>query len=193
MKITSAQFLKGAHNASQYPVHKAAEFAFFGKSNTGKSSLINMVTGRNGLVKTGSRPGLTQAVNFFMVNESFCLVDLPGIGYSQLPGEVRKGLLPMIREYCVSRENLRAIFYLLDLRREVGADELETLAQLRNRGVPVVIVGTKEDKLGRNDLHKTIHKWAQIFQMPPEELCITSAEKRVGKERLLACISKFLH
>lgn len=192
MKITSARFLTGAVTPAQYPAHAFAEFAFFGKSNTGKSSLINMLTGRHGLVKTGSRPGMTQQVNFFLINESFCLTDLPGVGYSQLPGSVRKVLLPMIREYCISRDNLRAIFYLLDLRREVGQDELDTYAELGARGVPVVIVGTKEDKLGRNDLQKTIQKWTQTFKLPPEQLFITSSSKKVGRDKLLTHIASLI-
>ena len=192
MKITSARFLTGAVTPAQYPDHPVPEFAFFGKSNTGKSSLINMLTGRHGLVKTGAKPGMTQQVNFFLINEAFCLTDLPGVGYSYLPGAVRRALLPMISQYCVSRENLRAIFYLLDLRREIGDEELDTIAQLGARGVPVLLVGTKEDKLGRNDLIKTVRRWSEFFGLSEENLFITSSSKKVGRDKLLSRIASLV-
>lgn len=192
MKIVSARFLTGAVGAGQYPGHALPEFAFFGKSNCGKSSLINMLVQRHSLVKTGSRPGMTQQINFFVINESFCLTDLPGTGYSRLPGELRKALQPMVLEYCKYRDNLKAIFYLLDLRREPGEEELATLALLQSRGVPVRIVGTKMDKLGSNELRKNIQTMADCFGLPPEELLLTSASKKMGRLPIVRYIEELL-
>lgn len=192
MNIISAEFITGAVRPDQYPPHRLPEFAFYGKSNTGKSSLINFITGRHNLVKTSATPGLTKQINFFLVNQSFCLTDLPGVGYSKLPGAVRKALLPMIETYCRSRDNLKGIFYLLDLRREVGSAELETYAALGQGRIPVTIVGTKADKLGSNQLHKTVHAWAKAFGIPPEELLVTSVLDKTGRDRLLRHLSAML-
>jgi len=192
VKIVSAEFVTGAVNASQYPSLGVPEFAFYGKSNTGKSSIINMIVNRQGLVKTGAKPGMTQQINFFLINEKFCLADLPGIGYSVLPGAVRKSLGPMVAEYCTGRDSLRTIFYLLDLRRKVGGDELETLRLLGERGTKVAIVGTKADKLGSNQLRETVKKWNQLFEPAPGGIFITSSLNRTGRDALLSYISSEL-
>ena len=182
MKIISAEFVAGAVRADQYPQLSVPEFAFYGKSNTGKSSLINFLTGRHHLVKTSSTPGLTKQINFFLINDAFCLTDLPGVGYSKLPGSIRKALGPMIEEYCLTRESLRGIFYLLDLRRDVGEAELETWRELGQR------VGTKADKLGANELFRTTKKWQKHFGLAPEALFVTSVLDRTGRDKLLAHI-----
>lgn len=204
MKISSARFVKSATTASQYPNLGVPEFAFYGKSNAGKSSLINYLTGKSGLVKTSSRPGVTQQINFFLINEKiagddktaqnrpFGLVDLPGYGYAKVSKSVKAGFAPMLAEYCTTRPNLKTVFLLLDLRREPGEDEAEILDMLAENEIPTAIVGTKADKLSGNELYKNVRVIAKILEIEPEDIFVTSAEKKKGGEALLRLISESL-
>ncbi len=191
IKIVSAEFMKGAANASQYPATKGAEFAFFGRSNAGKSSLINMLLNRKSLVKTGSRPGMTRIINFFAVNGGeFTLVDLPGYGFAQRSAEENRAFDRMLAEYASSRTQLRTIFFLMDMRREPGDVEKESIEYFERLNVEVVIVGTKADKLSKNDIYNATRKWAAMFNRAPELIAVTSASKNTGRDQLLKMIAE---
>jgi GTP-binding protein len=191
IKIVSAEFMKGAANASQYPATKGAEFAFFGRSNAGKSSLINMLLNRKSLVKTGSRPGMTRIINFFAVNGGeFTFVDLPGYGFAQRSAEENRAFDRMLAEYASSRTQLRTIFFLMDMRREPGDVEKESIEYFERLNVEVVIVGTKADKLSKNDIYNATRKWAAMFNRAPELIAVTSASKNTGRDQLLKMIAE---
>ncbi|MFW5770211.1 MAG: ribosome biogenesis GTP-binding protein YihA/YsxC, partial [Spirochaetota bacterium] len=125
MKINKAEFIKSAVKPEQYPQLPYPEFAFAGRSNVGKSSLINMVTGNSRLVKVGSKPGVTKTINFFSINDTICMADLPGYGYAKVPMELKKQFYPMIKLYFSNRDRLKLVFLLIDIRRVPGDFEKE--------------------------------------------------------------------
>lgn len=148
--IQSALFMKSAVKASQYPDHDIPEIAFAGRSNVGKSSLINTLLNRKKLVKTSSTPGRTQTLNFFLVNQTICFVDLPGYGYAKVPKSLKKRWGPMISSYVGYRANLRGVVLILDIRRKPTPDDLQLFQTLIEHAVPTLIVATKIDKLTRS-------------------------------------------
>jgi GTP-binding protein len=193
VRIVSAEFMKGAANVAQYPATGCAEFAFFGRSNAGKSSLINMLVNRKSLVKTGARPGMTRIINFFSVNKGeFTLADLPGYGFAQRSAEENRAFDRMLAEYASSRTTLRTIFFLMDLRREQGDVEKESIEYFERLNVEVVVVGTKADKLGKNDIYNATRKWATMFNRTPDMIIATSASKNTGRDQLLKLITERL-
>jgi len=192
VKITDARFVQSARKPAQYPKTSLPEFAFYGKSNTGKSSLINALVNRKALVKTGARPGLTTEINWFEVNQSFYLVDLPGMGYARLPGSQRVSLEPMIAEYCAGRPQLRGVFYLMDLRRIPGDEELAQVEWFQSLEKPVALVGTKADKLSKNELFITLNRWSEFFGVDKDNLFATSAETKLGRDALLSVLQSMV-
>ena len=142
-------FVKSAFKPEQYPPADRPEVAFAGRSNVGKSSLINVLVQRRNLARTGSTPGRTQSINFFSLDDRLHLVDLPGYGFARVPREVRQAWKPMVEAYLRDREDLRAVVVILDIRREPSEGDLALLQWLRAYGVPAVIVLTKADKLSR--------------------------------------------
>lgn len=192
MKILQAEFLRGATRVSEYPQTKVPEFAFFGRSNTGKSSLINMLVNRKGLVKTGSRPGMTRMINFFLVNQEFCLVDLPGYGYAQRSAKENEAFDRMLAEYASSRPQLKTLFFLMDMRRKPGEVEKNSVEYFENLGIEVVIVGTKADKLGTNDAKNAARLLCSFFNRTAALIPITSSLKKNGRDTLLAMIAERL-
>lgn len=188
MKITSAKFVKSAANPTQYPDLRVPEFAFYGRSNTGKSSLINMLVNKKGLVKTGSRPGMTQLINFFLVNDAFCLTDLPGYGYAEVPDSVKKGFQTMLEDYCTQRETLKTVFFLMDLRRDPSDVDAAMLEVIQSREVPIALVGTKADKLSKNQVNQAVFRWAKAFDLDPQDVFVTSSLKTQGRNELLSLI-----
>src|SRR5512142_71420 len=134
--IKSTEFIKSATKPANYPVASLPEIAFAGRSNVGKSSLINVLVNRKNLVRTSSTPGRTQLINFFTVNGEFTLVDLPGYGFAKVPLSVKKGWGPMVETYLSTRENLRGVVLILDIRRVPGAEERQMLDWLRAYGIP---------------------------------------------------------
>ncbi len=147
--ITSAEFICSALKPDQYPAHDAPEIAFAGRSNVGKSSLINTLVNRSKLVRTSSTPGRTQMLNFFLVNGHYCFVDLPGYGYAKVPLSVKKSWGPMMETYLKERKNLKGVILILDARRTPSVEDKEMLALLGKFHVPVMPVITKIDKLSR--------------------------------------------
>ena len=188
IRIIKADFIKGATAPDSYPQTGLPEFAFFGRSNAGKSSLINMIVNRKSLVKTGSRPGMTRIINFFRVNDDFILADLPGYGYAQRSSDENQAFDRMLGEYAKTRKELRSIFFLMDLRREPGQVEKETIEYFERLDIEVLIVATKADKLGRNEIAKTVTAWAALFNRAPELITVTSAEKNTGRDVILKLI-----
>jgi GTP-binding protein len=191
MIIKNAVFLKSCTNANQFPSYDFPEFAFFGRSNVGKSSLLNMILGKKGLVKTGSRPGVTRTVNFFIVNDNKSFADLPGFGYAKLPIDIKRKLLPMIKEYIGKRNNLVLAFLLIDIRRIPGDYESDIMKLLGLKKVPVAVILTKCDKVSRNQRQKNISEIQKSLGIERNALFPTSAETGEGKKELLNLINEF--
>ena len=147
MKVTSAEFVKSATRPSEFPPGNLPEIVFAGKSNVGKSSLINILVNRKNLAKTSSQPGRTQTINFFRVNEKISFVDLPGYGYAKVPIRIREKWKPMVESYLQTREGIRLVILILDARRGASAQDLDLLDWLEYHRISCLIVLTKADKL----------------------------------------------
>jgi len=186
--VPEALFLKSARQASQYPLTTVPEVAFFGRSNSGKSSLINALVKKKGLVKTGSKPGMTQLVNFFTYGDDLILTDLPGYGYARAPGEVREGFPLMTREYFERREPLKLVCLLLDIRRIPSDLDIETANLLAKLEIPTALVLTKIDKVSGNERMNQKHKIAQELGLEVDDLFLTSASKGTGLPELWSMI-----
>lgn len=185
MKISSAEFLLSAMSAKQYPRQPLPEVAFAGRSNVGKSSLINTLLLRRGLAKTSSTPGKTQAINFFEINHRFILVDLPGYGYAKVPRQVQLGWKSMIETYLRERERLRAVVQLIDIRHPPTEQDQQLRQWLLHAAVEVITVVTKADKLKRSQRSSHIQEVRQGLLMPTEEqLMLFSAHNREGRHQL---------
>ena len=182
MKIISAEFVKSATRPANYPESPLPEVAFAGRSNVGKSSLINVLVKRKNLVRTSSTPGRTQLINFFAINGRFSLVDLPGYGFAKVPLEVKKQWGPMIRTYMEVRENLRGVVLILDIRRVPGAEDIQMLDWLEEFGVPTILVVTKIDKLPRGQRERHLKQIVDTCGLDKEAFCLFSAQTREGLE-----------
>lgn len=177
----------------QCPAPTLPEYAFIGRSNVGKSSLINMLTEQKGLAKTSAQPGKTQLINHFLINDSWYLVDLPGYGYAKVSKVAREDWRRMINYYFQKRENLACVFVLIDSRHEPLKQDLDFINYLGNLGVPFVLVFTKADKQSSVKTDSTIAAYKRKLRETWDELpqiFITSSEKRVGREELLNFIEE---
>ena len=154
MDVHQAVFIKSAVKPKDFPPPELPEVAFVGRSNVGKSSLINVLAGRKALVRTSSTPGRTQLINFFDINGILTLVDLPGYGYAKAPPDVRKQWGPMIETYLAKRENLKTVVLILDIRRIPSGGDLDMLGWLERYNIPPIIVLTKCDKLSKTERAK---------------------------------------
>ena len=195
MKISKALFVGSSTRISQKPSRKLPEFAFIGRSNVGKSSLINMLTGNGSLAKTSSTPGKTQLVNHFLINENWYLVDLPGYGYAKMSIDRRKKLTSMIRDYLSNSEELILLFVLIDSRHDIGKIDLDFINELGESQIPFTIIFTKCDKIGPNILKAQVEKDKQILSETWEDLpdmLTSSAENSLGKEEILDYIDGIL-
>jgi GTP-binding protein len=191
MQITNAQFISSVARLDQCPNPDKAEFAFIGRSNVGKSSLINMLAGKKGLAKTSQKPGKTQTINHFLINDNHYWVDLPGYGYASVSKDLRAGFGKMIDRYVTKRENLDCLFVLLDSRLDPQKIDIDFLLWAGQHGVPVSLIFTKSDKLSGNELSKAMRiyekKLLQIWEEIPVSF-ITSAETGRGKQEILSFI-----
>lgn len=195
MEIKKAEFTISSSKLSQCPKENKAEVAFIGRSNVGKSSLINMLTGRKALAKTSATPGKTLLINHFNINDSWYLVDLPGYGFAKRSKKTQEELTKMISTYLLYREQLINVFLLIDIRHAPQKIDLEFMEWLGVNGVPFSIVFTKADKLGSGRakmnvsdyLNKLLDTWEEL---PPH--FVTSSETQTGKEELLDYIEKIL-
>lgn len=192
MHITAAEFITSAVEPSQYPPGDLPEIAFAGRSNVGKSSLINTLVNRKKLVKTSSTPGRTQLINFFKINQAMYFVDLPGFGYAKVPAAVRKKWGPMVERYIGARSNLLGLVVLMDIRREPGAGENDLINWLEHYRIPYLPVITKCDKLSKN---KQIGRRAAIAKklgMDAGDLILFSAKTRLGVPDLWEAIKELM-
>lgn len=183
MEINSAYFFRSSQHYSQLPLADKPEFAFVGRSNVGKSSLINKVVNQKGLAKTSSTPGKTQLINHFIINKSWYLVDLPGFGYARVSKKSRAAFQGMIMDYVTKRTNLVTVFVLVDSRHEPQKLDTDFMEYLGLSQVPFVIVFTKTDKLGKNALAANVERYkAKLLEtweeLPPSFL--TSSETGEG-------------
>ena len=195
MRITKAEFSGSSTRVGGKPARKAPEFAFIGRSNVGKSSLINMLTGNNKLAKTSQTPGKTQLVNHFIINDNWYLVDLPGYGYAKLPDKDRARLRHIIWDYINNSQELVMLMVLIDCRHDLQEVDLRFIRELGEKGIPFGIIFTKADKLGPEALNAQILKDKGRLLEEWEELppCfISSSAKGVGKEEILDYIGSIL-
>lgn len=195
MVVKKAEFVKSSGSLKDCPASILPEFAFIGRSNVGKSSLINMLAGKKGMAKTSARPGKTQTINHFKINDKWMMVDLPGYGYAGVSKTLRAGWSKMIEEYLKKREKLACLFVLIDSRLSPQAIDLDFLRWVGKHGIPFVIVLTKTDKPKRNELTKNINQLENTLLKDWEELpevFLTSAESKKGKAELLAFIENVI-
>lgn len=193
MEIKQAKFVTSNTSVDKCPKPDRPEYAFIGRSNVGKSSLINMLVNSKSLAKTSSRPGKTQLINHFIINDSWYLVDLPGYGYAQAPKSERKKWELFIRQYILKRLNLYCLFVLIDIRHEPQLVDLEFIEWLGINGVPFAIVFTKSDKLKPEEIELNVQKYKETLlekwnELP--EIFITSADSFSGKSELLGYINQ---
>ena len=192
MIITSAEFVKSAVKPSHYPSTDLPEIAFTGRSNVGKSSLINTLVNRKHLVKTSSTPGRTQLINFFIINKTISFVDLPGFGYARVPDSVKKSWGPMIETYLSTRNTLKGVVLIMDIRRIPGMHELNFIEWLHYYNIPSILILTKSDKLSKikqKNQHLSIAKALRVNQ---EELILFSAKSRMGKDNVWDAIERLI-
>ncbi|MDX1765147.1 MAG: ribosome biogenesis GTP-binding protein YihA/YsxC [bacterium] len=193
MKIRSAVFVGSATQKKDYPSPRGPEVAFVGRSNVGKSSLLNSLLNRKRLVKTSSTPGRTQTLNFFAINESFFFVDLPGYGYAKVPRAVRQQFGPMVEKYLEDNRYLACVVHILDIRRRPTPEDAQMRAYLRYHEIPVLTVATKSDKLSRNKCLGQLREIRKVLDIPGEEAlplfsAVTSQGKKEVWSRLLDAI-----
>lgn len=193
MVIKSAEFVISNSRVEKCPTTGLPEYAFIGRSNVGKSSLINMLTARKGLAMTSQKPGKTQLINHFIINDAWYLVDLPGYGYARLGKDSRDSLRRMIEDYVLERKELVLLFVLLDCRHDPQKIDLEFIQWLGEEGVPFALIFTKADKLSKGRLAANVEAYKAKLHEEWEELppiFVTSSEERMGRDELLGYIEE---
>lgn len=193
MKIISAEYLISAVGPKQYPEDGFAEIAFIGRSNVGKSSLINALLNRKALARTSAKPGKTQCINFFNINKEFFFVDLPGYGYAKVSKESRATWGKMIEAYLKERDKLELIVLLVDLRHSPSQDDVYMYNWIKHFERPVVVVATKADKISRGQRAKHVKEVKEKLQLHPGDKIITfSSETKDGKEELWQYLQEYI-
>ena len=190
MKITSAEFVKSATHPSHYPGYAWPEVAFAGKSNVGKSSLINALVQRKRLALTSSTPGRTRSLNFFLINKGLSFVDLPGYGFARVSREERKSWVLMVERYLKERKTLGLVVLILDIRRHVSADDLSLIEWLRFYGRDFIIVLTKADKVSKSEAKVRLAGILKDTEMPLEGVVLFSALTGEGRREIWKAISQ---
>ena len=193
MNVAHAEFVVSNTKVSLCPKSQLPEYAFIGRSNVGKSSLINMLCNRKKLAKTSSRPGKTQLINHFLINKKWHLVDLPGYGYARASKTQKKTFQKFIVDYFNKRKELVSAFLLIDVRHEPQPVDLDFLRWLGEHFIPFAIVFTKADKIKEKEIEKKVSDYLEVLKEDWEELpqyFITSSENRLGRETLLSYIQE---
>lgn len=194
MKIKSADFVISNTDYELCPKEALPEYAFIGRSNVGKSSLINAIVDRKNLAKTSGKPGKTQLINHFKINNNWFLVDLPGYGYATISKTKRHEFKKMINNYLLNRKNLICLFVLLDIRHNAQKIDIEFMQQMGEEGIPFVMVFTKSDKISQTQIIKNINKYKEemlkYWESLPE-IFITSSKKQIGTNDILNFIEKY--
>jgi GTP-binding protein len=189
--IKQARFLTSNTDIKKCPPADRPEYAFIGRSNVGKSSLINMLVGQNGLAKVSVKPGKTQLINHFIIDETWYLVDLPGYGYAKVSMSVKEKFQKLISNYILHRENLYCLFVLIDIRIEPQKIDVEFISWLGENQIPFAIIFTKADKLGKVAGSKNVEAYKQELKKLWEELppiLVSSSEDGTGKDEIIAFI-----
>jgi GTP-binding protein len=184
MKIIKAEFIKSASGASGFPGSPLPQVAFAGRSNVGKSSLINCLVERKGLAKTSSVPGKTRVINFFVVNDAIIFVDLPGYGYAKVSKEERERWRPLVESYFTTSTTIRAAVIIVDIRRGPEQEELNLASWLSVQSIPVLFVATKSDREKRSAVSNRLKDIAAILGVPQDEIVLFSAKTRAGRDIL---------
>lgn len=195
MEIKSAEFISSATNLKKCPKPNYPEFAFIGRSNVGKSSLINTLTGKKGIAKTSSTPGKTQLINHFLINKQWYLVDLPGYGYAKVSKVQREKWNKMMKGYVEQRENLQCIFILVDGRIPFQQSDHDMITWMGANRIPFVIVITKADKVSQRKLMQNIKEMKEVLKTewnPLPDIIITSSQTQQGKNQLLQFIESYI-
>jgi GTP-binding protein len=195
MKVTSAKFVKSAFEQSHWPQDARAEVAFLGRSNVGKSSMINSLLRVKGLARTSNTPGRTQALNFFLINERFYFVDLPGYGFARVPRAIREEWGKLVTDYLAKRDSLVLSIHIVDSRHEPTTLDLQLREWLLANGKPFLTVATKSDKLSQNESHKNLARARKVLdavggQGAGGELVAHSATTGHGRERVWRAIEE---
>lgn len=193
MKVVSADFVKSAFTEEQWPHAPLPEVAFMGRSNVGKSSLINSLLGVKGLARTSSTPGRTQALNFFLINKRFHFVDLPGYGYARVPQAIRRSWGEIVTTYLAKRSNLVLSIHVVDSRHEPTQLDLQLREWLSAQARSHLLVATKADKLSQNELRKNLGRAQKVLGASgPGEVVAYSAVNGTGRERIWHAIEEAL-
>ncbi len=195
MQVTKAIFKCSSERISQVPKDNLRDIAFIGRSNVGKSSLINMLTNHNGLAKVSATPGKTRLINHFCINNSWYLVDLPGYGYARTSKQLRGSFSKIITDYIFKCEKMHFLFVLVDIRLEPQKIDLEFITLLGEHGIPFGLIFTKADKLSKAQRERSIARYAETLSEQWEELpphFVSSSERSIGRDEILNFIEKCL-
>lgn len=192
MIIKHVEFVKSAVKPSQYPEYDFPEFAFAGRSNVGKSSLINTLILRKDLVKTSSKPGCTQLINFFLVNGMISFVDLPGYGYAKVSKKIRSQWQPMVNLYLENRKNLLGLVLLIDIRRDPEEEEFELMRWLETHGIPYLLVLTKSDKLSKTNQQKRRLSICSQVNREKNHVILFSTQTKTGRDTIIGEIKNLM-
>ncbi|MUK86952.1 YihA family ribosome biogenesis GTP-binding protein [Ornithinibacillus sp. L9] len=193
MKVTNAEIVISAVSQKQYPNDQLPEIALAGRSNVGKSSFINKLINRKNLARTSSKPGKTQTLNFYRINDAFYFVDVPGYGYAKVSKKEREKWGVMMEEYFQTRETLKAVFLITDIRHEPTRDDIQMYEFLKHFDLPVVVVATKLDKIPKGKRTKHLKRTIQTLQVEQDDIVLPfSAETGEGKDEAWGILKKYL-
>ncbi len=193
MMIKKAELEAVAVKKKGYPEDNLPEIAFAGRSNVGKSSLLNLLTNRKNLARVSGAPGKTRTINFYRINDAFRIVDLPGYGYAKISKSVSENWGEMMEEYFQNRQGLKKVVQLVDIRHAPSAQDVQMYEYLRHYGLDGLVVATKADKVSRNEMQKCIKTIRTVLELEPDDLVIpVSALKKQGHDNLLAEIEKLV-
>ena len=193
MRIIKAEYLKGAVDKNSWPEEIYPEVVFCGRSNVGKSSLINMLTNKKNLARTSQVPGKTQLLNFFNINDMLYFVDFPGYGYAKVSKDMKKQFGKMIEEYIKNREALRLVFLLVDMRHKPTEDDVLMYEFLKYHDLNIKVIATKCDKIKNSERKECIDNILNTLNITKEDLIITSSEKRIGFDLILGELDKVIN